>query len=335
MTGPPALVDRHGRVIRELRVSVTNRCNFRCLYCRPAAEPSATAVNPAGGALTLTEIERVVRVACRLGVCKVRLTGGEPLLRAGLEDLVARLARMPGLNDLALTTNGCLFLEYGPALRAAGLRRVSFSLDSLDPASFRRITGQDGLDRVLAGVALAQDLGLAPLKVNAVIVHGVNDHEIEALADFARNHQVAVRFVEFMPLGASRHRPESLLVPGREIRRRLHRRFALWRITSHDPAETATRWRFADGAGEIGIIAPVTEPFCAHCNRLRLTAEGKLQTCLFSARQHDLTPQLREGASDDLLAERLKDVVQEKEASHQLGAPAFVPPLHAMSCIGG
>jgi len=347
------LTDSFGRVIRDLRVSLTDRCNFRCLYCSPPRERAAAFSRtrflfrheapawpppvwaPRAAMLTFTELERVVRLAVELGIRKVRLTGGEPLLRRGVEDLVARLARIPGLADLAMTTNGLIFPQKGQALRAAGLRRISLSLDSLTPANFKRITGRDGLRAVLASIALARQLGLEPVKLNAVIVRGLNDHEVGPLADFARANGLNLRFIEYMPLDASRAWTRELVVPGREILARLLGRFRLVAIKPASPAETARRWAFADGPGELGIIAPVTEPFCAHCNRLRLTADGKVRTCLFSQQEHDLKPLLRGGATDEELRARLQAIVSTKEAGHHLGEPPCGQPLRPMSCIGG
>jgi len=355
MIRPKLLSDSHGRVLRDLRVSVTDRCNFRCLYCLPETEEAAgfyrvkfdalknpspsTPITrewkPRSQILTFEEIERVVRLAVELGIEKVRLTGGEPLLRQGMEKLVARLAGISGVADLAMTTNGFLFPQTGRALRDAGLRRVSFSLDSLDPDNFKKITGRDGLREVLASIDLAREIGLCPVKVNAVIIRGLNDHELERLADFAREKDLSFRFIEFMPLDSGRAWQKELVVPGREILRRLQARFELRPVESANPAETAKRWSFADGRGEIGVIAPVSEPFCGHCNRLRLTADGKIRTCLFSLVEHDLKPLLRGGASDEVIQQKLQEIVSGKEERHHIGEPDFVQPERTMSCIGG
>ena len=355
MIRPGSLSDSYGRVMRDLRVSVTDRCNFRCLYCLPETEEAAdfyrtrfdAVKNPAppkriarewkprSQILTFEEIERVVRLAVELGIEKVRVTGGEPLLRQGLEQLVARLSAIPSVADLAMTSNGFLFPQKGRALRAAGLRRVSFSLDSLDPDNFKKITGRDGLRSVLASIELAQELGLQPVKVNAVIIRGLNDHEIESLAEFARRKSLSFRFIEFMPLDSGRAWQKELVVPGREILQRIRARFELKPVESANVSETARRWSFADGRGEIGIIAPVSEPFCGHCNRLRLTADGKIRTCLFSLTEQDLKPLLRGGASDETLRQRLQEIVWQKEERHHIGEPDFVQPDRTMSCIGG
>ena len=352
MTGARLLIDSQGRVLRDLRVSITDRCNFRCLYCLPETEAAqnfyrghwAHLPNPApivpqwvpkAHILSFEEIERVVRLTVSLGIQKVRLTGGEPLLRHNVEDLVARIAGIPGIIDLAMTSNGFLFLPKARALRAAGLRRISFSLDSLSEDNFRKITGRAGLEEVLASIKLAQDLGLHPVKVNAVIIRGLNDHEIEALASFAREHDLSLRFIEFMPLDSARAWLKEMVVPGHEVLARLQARFDLRPVAADHPSATSKRWNFPDGRGEIGIIAPVSEPFCGHCNRIRLTADGKIRTCLFSVTEHDLRSQLRAGASDEALAEWLKSVVWQKEARHHIGEPDFVPPPRSMSCIGG
>jgi cyclic pyranopterin phosphate synthase len=352
MTRRDLLVDSHGRVLRDLRVSVTDRCNFRCMYCLPETEaafnfyrghwasmPAPAKIvhqwQPRTALLSFEEIERVVRLAVSLGIRKVRLTGGEPLLRHNLDRLVSMIAAIPGVEDLALTTNGFLFCEQAGALRAAGLRRVSFSLDSLDRDSFRKITGRDALPQVLAGIRLAQETGFAPVKVNAVVIRGANDHEIEALAEFGRAHGLALRFIEFMPLDSGRVWLKELVVPGSEVLKRLQARYKLVPLASENSSETARRWRFADAPGELGLINPVTEPFCGHCNRLRLTADGKIRTCLFSVNEHDLRQRLRRGDSDAQLSDYLHEVVWQKEARHHIGEPDFVQPERTMSCIGG
>jgi len=355
MTRPNLLSDSYGRVMRDLRVSVTDRCNFRCLYCLPETEEAADfyrtkfdAINnpapprpiprewkPRSHLLTFEEIERVVRLVAGLGIQKVRVTGGEPLLRHGLEVLVGKLAKIPGVTDLAMTTNGFLFPQKGRLLREAGLHRASFSLDSLDPDNFKKIAGRDGLREVLAGMELAKEIGLHPVKVNAVIIRGLNDHEIEDLAEFARDRGISFRFIEFMPLDSGRAWQKEHVVPGHEILRRLQARFDLQPVKLSNPSETARRWSFPDGRGEIGIIAPVSEPFCGHCNRLRLTADGKVRTCLFSLTEHDLKPLLRGGAGDEEIERELRDIVWQKEERHHIGEPGFVQPARTMSCIGG
>jgi len=346
--------------MRDLRVSVTDRCNFRCLYCLPETEeaadfyrtrydglrgpgagaPPATPIarewKPRSEILDFEEITRVVRIAVGLGIEKVRITGGEPLLRRGVEHLIGSVAKIPGVRDLAMTTNGALFAPRAVALREAGLNRVSFSMDSLDRDNFRRMTGRDGLGGVLEGIQVARRLGFHPVKVNAVIIRGMNDQEIPDLVRFAVKEDLSLRFIEFMPLDSSRAWQRELVVPGREILERLRSDFQLEPVDpSANPSETAPRWRLAGGRGEVGIIAPVSEPFCGHCNRLRLTADGKLRTCLFSLDEHDLKPLLRGGGSDDDLASLLQDRVRHKEAGHRIGQADFVQPQRSMSCIGG
>ena len=266
---------------------------------------------------------------------KIRLTGGEPLLRRDVETLVQRIAPISGVIDLAMTTNGFHFAEKARALRDAGLQRVSFSLDSLESANFKKITGRDGLDEVLNGIELAQELGFKPVKVNAVIIRGINDHEIQSLAGFAREKNLSLRFIEFMPLDSARAWQKEMVISGGEILDRLRKQSELRPIESDNKSETARRWSFPDGRGEIGIIAPVSEPFCGHCNRLRLTADGKIRTCLFSVTEHDLRSLLRGGASDQEIAEWLRGVVWRKEARHHIGEADFVPASRSMSCIGG
>lgn len=355
------LIDSHGRVLRDLRVSVTDRCNFRCLYCLPETEEAAnfyqTRFQPAGNSaepatpgkrilrewkprdqlLTFEEIERVVRIFASMGIRKLRLTGGEPLLRRDLHRLVDRVSGIEGIEDLAMTTNGFLFARAARALRAAGLRRVSFSMDSLDRANFIRMTGRDGRDDVLAAIRLARELGFGPIKVNAVIIRGLNDHEIEDLAGFGLRENLSMRFIEFMPLDSARAWLRELVVPGREILERIRARHELVPVAPRDRAETARRWRFARGAdtAEIGIIAPVSEPFCGHCNHIRLTADGQIRTCLFSLVEHDLKSLLRAGAGDDDVAGWLAAVVLGKEARHHIGEEGFQQPARTMSCIGG
>lgn len=348
-----ALVDSHGRVIRDLRISVTDRCNFRCLYCLPETEAAAEFYRgrfaaspkdskpihrewaPPARILSYEEIARVVRIAAGLGVDKIRLTGGEPLLRREIERLVKMIAATPGIRDLAMTTNGFLFPGKGTALHEAGLGRVSFSLDSLDRENFRKMTGRDGLDSVLRSIDLARSLDMEPVKINAVLIRGMNDHEIEALARFARDRELSLRFIEFMPLDSSRAWQRDLVVPSKEILERIGAMHDLEPVAPSHAAETARRWRFRDGRGEIGIIAPVSEPFCGHCNRIRLTADGQIRTCLFSLHEHDLRTRLRSDATDDDIAEFLRAVVRGKEARHHIGEPGFRQPERTMSCIGG
>ncbi len=345
------LADSYSRTIRDLRVSVTDRCNFRCLYCLPETEAAANFYRerwrsrpeipihrrwkPKHEILSFEEMERIARIAIACGIEKIRVTGGEPLLRQNVVALIEKLAAIPGLRDLAMTTNGFLFPQHAAALKKAGLRRVSFSLDSFDPQNFKRLTGVSGLDKVTQSVQLAKELGFHPVKVNAVIIKGINDHEIGELCQYALDEQISVRFIEFMPLDSSKAWQKSRVFPGKEILTRLQKRFDLSPVASSHASETARRWRINSTAGEVGIIAPVTEPFCGHCNRMRLTADGQIRTCLFSLREHDLKPLLRSAVSDDEIANRLQTIARGKEAGHKIGHKDFAQPPRTMSSIGG
>jgi cyclic pyranopterin phosphate synthase len=256
------------------------------------------------------------------------------LLRRNVEDLVRRIAPIPGILDLAMTTNGFQFAAHAQELRAAGLKRVSFSLDSLDRENFKRITGRDGLPAVLDSIAAAQRAGFYPIKVNAVVIRGLNDAEIPALVEFAAANQVAMRFIEFMPLDSARAWQREMVVPGEEMLARVRERFDVRPIES-DPSSTSVRYSLPGGGGELGIIAPVTQPFCGHCNRIRLTADGKIRTCLFSLGEHDVRSLLRSSVPDEEIAAWFKAMVLQKEARHHIGEPEFVSPSRSMSCIGG
>ncbi len=325
------LHDKFGRQITDLRISVTDRCNFRCVYCR-SADPEN--YRDHDEILSWPELDRLARIFLSLGIRKIRITGGEPLVREGVEDYIARLHAL-GVEDLSMTTNGHLLAERCDRLLAAGLRRVNISLDSLDPGKFERITRTKSFSTVMHSIDAAQKSRLAPAKVNAVLVRGLNDDEVESFASFARERGVIMRFIEFMPLDADRHWTRDLVVPAAEIYQRIHARWPLVRIP-HERSETARKYRFADGApGEIGLIAPVTQPFCGHCSRIRLTADGKLRTCLFSKDDHDLRFLLRDGASDDEIRDFICANVMEKEEGHRINEPGFVPPSRTMVFIGG
>ena len=325
------LHDQFGRQITDLRISVTDRCNFRCFYCR-SADPENYQEHDQ--ILSWAEFERLGRVFRELGIRKVRVTGGEPLLREGVEGFVAKLAEV-GYEDLSMTTNGHLLSERYEGLLAAGLKRINISLDSLKPVKFEKITRTKTFASVIAGIDAAQNSRLGPVKVNAVLVRGFNDDEVEAFAEFARERGVIMRFIEFMPLDADRHWSRAVVVPAAEVHARISARWPLVEIP-HEASETARKYRFADGApGEIGLIAPVTQPFCGHCSRIRLTADGKLRTCLFSKEDHDLRSLLRENASDDDLGLYIRTVVNEKEKGHRINEAGFVPPSRTMVFIGG
>lgn len=326
-----ALHDKFGRQITDLRVSITDRCNFRCVYCR-SADPENYREHDE--ILSWGELDRLGVVFAKLGIRKVRITGGEPLVRAGVEDYIGRLHAL-GFPDLSMTTNGHLLAERCERLIQAGLKRINISLDSLDPGKFERITRTKSFAMVMRGIDTAQESKLAPAKVNAVLVRGLNDDEVESFAEFARERGLIMRFIEFMPLDADRHWTRELVVPAAEVHRRIHERWPLVQIP-HERSETARRYRFADGApGEIGLVASVTQPFCGHCSRIRLTADGKLRTCLFSKDDHDLRGLLREGASDEDLIAYIASVVHEKEAGHRINEPSFTPPSRTMVFIGG
>lgn len=324
------LADKFGRQITDLRVSVTDRCNFRCVYCRSANPENHMAEH---NLLSWDELERLARVLVGLGIKKVRVTGGEPLVRPGVEEFISQL-RALGVPDISLTTNGQLLAERCERLVAAGLNRINISLDSLDRAKFDKITRTRSFDRVMAGIDAAQASPLRPVKVNAVLVRGLNDDEVEAFAAFARERDLIMRFIEFMPLDADRAWTRDLFVPAEEVRRRIEARWPMVPI-AHERSETARKYRFVDGRGEIGLIAPVSQPFCGFCSRIRLTADGKLRTCLFSKDDHDLKGLLRGGASDDEVVAEIRGIVMEKEAGHRINEPDFVPPSRTMVYIGG
>ena len=325
------LQDKFGRKITDLRISVTDRCNFRCVYCR-SADPENYREHDE--ILSWKELERLARVFYDLGIRKVRMTGGEPLVRNGAEEFVKFLSGI-GFADLSMTTNGHLLAERCEKLIAAGLHRINISLDSLNPERFERITRTKSFASVMRGIDAAQNSRLGPAKVNAVLVRGINDDEVEAFADFARERGVIMRFIEFMPLDADRHWSREKVVAAAEVHKRINLRWPLVQIP-HEQSETARKYRFADGApGEIGLIAPVTQPFCGHCSRIRLTADGKLRTCLFSRDDHDLRAFLRDGASDEDLEAYIESVVNEKEDGHHINEPGFVQPSRTMVFIGG
>jgi len=328
------LRDSYGRAIRDLRLSLTDRCNFRCFYCLPHGEPP---IAPKEQMLTYEEIERACEIFVALGIEKIRLTGGEPMLRKDIETIIAKLTKLkPGLLDLALTTNGYFLPERAQQLKAAGLDRVTISLDSLKRDVFKQMTGVDVLDKVMEGIAAAKAAGLEPIKINAVIVRGHNEDEVADFAAFAREHDVKMRFIEFMPLDSGHDWDRRDVVSGREIRERIETRFPLTKVNFDRGSETSARYEFADGApGEIGIIAPVTEPFCGACSRIRLTADGQIRTCLFSTVEHSLREVIRSGASRDEIIDYIESVVLKKEPRHFINDPGFVTPSRTMSFIGG
>ena len=330
-----SLRDSYNRPIRDLRVSLTDRCNFRCFYCLPHGEPP---IAPKEQMLSYEEIEYVCEIFVGLGIEKIRLTGGEPMLRRDIETIIQKLTRLKsaGLQDLALTTNGYYLPERAQSLKDAGLDRVTISLDSLKRDVFKRMTGVDVLDKVLAGIAAAKKAGLEPIKINAVIVRGHNEDEVADFAAFAREYDVKMRFIEFMPLDSGHEWSRDDVVSGKEIRERISERFPLVRVDVARGSDTSSRYRFADGApGEIGVIAPVTEPFCGACSRIRLTADGQIRTCLFSTVEHSLRDVVRSGASRAEIVEYIHSVVLKKEPRHFINDPGFVTPSRTMSFIGG
>ncbi len=334
------LRDRHGREITDLRLSVTDRCNFRCVYCRSGAG-SGDGGQPLGE-LSLADYSRMLRLFVSLGVEKIRFTGGEPLLRRGLVDLIRDTARLrsayaPGVPlDLALTTNGHLLAPMARELKAAGLSRVTVSMDAVNPDTFAQITRvPNSFTRVRDGVRAAQDAGLGPVKINCVLLRGFNDGEIEAFAEFSRNEGVIVRFIEFMPLGEDRTWAAETVVRLDEIVERLTRVRPVVALPANQLSETARRYTFDDGKGEIGIIAPVSHPFCGHCSRIRLTSDGKIRTCLFSQTDYDLAGRMHRGVADDDLLGYIRQVVDRKEARHHIGEEGFLSPSRSMVQIGG
>ena len=329
------LKDSYHRSIRDLRVSLTDRCNFRCFYCLPHGEPP---IAPKEQMLSYEEIEYVCDIFVELGIEKIRLTGGEPMMRQDIEVIIRKLAALKpkGLQDLALTTNGYFLPDRAQGLKDTGLDRITISLDSLKRDVFKQMTGVDVLDRVLAGIEAAKNAGLQPIKINAVIVRGHNEDEVADFAAFAREHDIKMRFIEFMPLDSGHEWSKDDVVSGREIRERIDERFPLIALDVQRGSETASRFRFADGApGEIGIIAPVTEAFCGACSRIRLTADGQIRTCLFSTVEHSLRDVVRDGASRAEIIEFIESVVMKKEPRHYINDPGFVAPSRSMSFIGG
>lgn len=327
------LVDSFGRIHTNLRISVTDRCNIRCFYCMPAENIRFL---PRGELLTFEEIERVVRVVATMGVTRLRLTGGEPLVRADLPRLIAMLAAVPGVEDLALTTNGLLLAEQSSDLRTAGLGRLNISLDTLDPDRFEQITRRKGLEKVLEGIAAAQEAGFENIRLNAVAIRGETEQEVVPLAEFALEHDLELRFIEFMPLDADEGwRPGSVL-SGVKIRQILEEAFGpLEAAPRPDANQPAVDYHFAQGRGRVGFINPVSQPFCGQCDRLRLTAEGQFRNCLFATDDWDARSLVRSGASDQELENLVRNCVAAKKLGHGIDEPGFLRPERAMYQIGG
>jgi cyclic pyranopterin phosphate synthase len=332
MTERAQLLDGHGRAISDLRLSVTDRCGFRCRYCMPA---EGMRWLERSELLSFEELERLARVLVEMGIRDVRLTGGEPLVRRELPRLAGMLAAIPGLRELSLTTNGYQLERDAEALVSAGVNRFNVSVDSLQRERFSEMTRRDALDKVLRGLeTLASFPEAHPIKVNAVAIRGFTEAEVIPFARFAREHPYEVRFIEFMPLDADHAWSADDVLPGEEIRAAINEVFPL-EPEPREPNATARTYRFADGRGRIGFINPVSEPFCGDCNRIRVTADGQLRTCLFSLRETDLRSLLRGDADDDELELALRDAIWRKELKHHVGDPGFVQPARSMSAIGG
>lgn len=327
------LRDSFGRTIDDLRISLTDRCNFRCIYCMPA---EGLAWLPKREILSYEEILRLAGIFIDLGIRTVRLTGGEPLMRQDIDVLIAGLTRLAPDLDLSMTTNGFLLAEKSARLAAAGLKRINVSLDSLQPERFERMVRRDGqlVFKILEGMRRARAAGLDPIKINCVVMRGYNEDEITDFARLGRENRYQVRFIEYMPLDAQGGWSMKTVVPGAEILARVHAVFPL-APAGGNGAEPARVYGFADGRGSIGVIASVTEPFCDLCNRIRITADGQLRTCLFSLHEHDLKGLLRSGATDDEIADFIIAAVWKKEAGHRINQPDFVRPARPMSAIGG
>jgi GTP 3',8-cyclase len=331
LNGP--LIDTFSRIHDNLRISVTDRCNIRCFYCMPEDNVNYVAREEI---LSFEEIERFVQVAISLGVTKLRITGGEPLVRKDLPVLIRKLATLPGIKDLALTTNGVLLARQAEALYEAGLRRLNVHLDTLDRERFLRITRRDDLPKVLDGLETARRIGFGPIKINAVAVKNLVEPDIVPLVRFGREHGYEVRFIEFMPLDAQGLWSRKEVLPASEIIETLSREIGpLVEIPDRDPRAPATEYRFADGIGRVGLVASVTRPFCLNCNRIRLTSDGKLRYCLFAIEETDVKELLRSGAPDEEIAATIRATVQKKWIGHEINSAKFVAPPRPMYAIGG
>lgn len=333
MTLCPPLIDSFGRQHTSLRISVTDRCNIRCFYCMP--DENLTFL-PRDELLDFEEILRFVKVVAPMGVTQLRITGGEPLVRRDLNKLVAQLSKVPLVEDLALTTNGILLAEHAQILRDAGLQRINISLDAMSEETFKKISRRDGLDQVFQGIFAARRVGFTKIRLNAVAIRGLTEPEIVPLGRFARQHDLELRFIEFMPLDAERNWDQQQVLSGADIRRQLEAEFGrLEPVPREDPSQPAIDYRFVDGKGRIGFINPVSEPFCGDCNRLRITAEGQLRNCLFSIVDWDARQLMRNGGTDAELAQLVRDCVVAKKAGHGIDSDEFIRPQRAMYQIGG
>jgi cyclic pyranopterin phosphate synthase len=330
---PAPLIDTFDRIHDNLRISVTDRCNIRCFYCMPEDDVKYMRREEI---LSFEEIERFVRVAVSLGVTKLRITGGEPLVRKDLPVLIRKLVDIPGVKDIALTTNGVLLARHAEALYEAGLRRLNVHLDTLDRERFLRITRRDDLDKVLEGIAVAQHLGFGPIKINAVAVRNLLEPDLVPLARFGREHGIEIRFIEFMPLDSQGIWARDSVLTADAMIATLSREIApLVEIPDGDPRAPATEYRFADGIGSVGFIASVSRPFCLNCNRIRLTSDGKLRYCLFAIEETDVKSLLRNGAADEEIAATIRATVHKKWIGHEINSSQFVAPPRPMYSIGG
>lgn len=327
------LIDTFGRLHDNLRISVTDRCNIRCFYCMPAED---VIFMDRQDLLTFEEMERFVRLVVPLGITQLRLTGGEPLVRRDLDKLVRMLNAIPGITDIGLTTNGLLLADQAEALYAAGLRRINISLDALDPVKFKKFTRRDGYEQVRAGIVAAQRVGFDPIKINAVSVRGMTEDEIVPFGHFARETGIEVRFIEYMPLDADNAWERDKVLYAQEIIDRLSSDvMPLVPVSDQDPNAPASDFVFADGVGRIGFISSISQPFCMSCNRLRITADGKLRNCLFSMEETDLRTLLRGGAPDEAIWTAVRESVTAKKEGHEINTARFVQPLRPMYSIGG
>ena len=327
------LVDTFGRVHDNLRISVTDRCNIRCFYCMPAENVTFL---PKPQLLTFEEITRFVKMTVPLGVRKVRLTGGEPLVRQNLEVLVQQLRDVEGIEDIGLTTNGILLADQAKRLFQAGLRRLNVSLDALDPVKFKQITRREGFEKVIEGLTTAREVGFEKIKINAVSMRGITESEIIPFGKLARETGMEIRFIEFMPLDAERAWERDKVLFASEIIDELTREFGpLLPVGEYDPHAPASEYQFADGVGRIGFIASVSQPFCGSCNRFRLTADGKIRNCLFSLEETDIKSLLRGNASDDEIRLAIRQSIWDKKEGHEINAAKFIRPERAMHSIGG
>jgi len=333
MTKPTPLIDSHGRVHTSLRISITDRCNIRCFYCMPAEN---VVFRPREEILTYEEIERFASVAARLGINRLRITGGEPLVRKNLAKLIERLSTIAGIDDIALTTNGVLLAEQAAALKNAGLQRLNISLDTLDDDVFFQLSRRRGIDQVIAGIHQAKKLGFDKIRLNAIAIKSITEQAIVPLATFARQYNLELRFIEFMPLDADDQWQRQQVLTGDEIKDILETAFCkLLPVTRDDASQPAVDFRFSDGQGRIGFINPLSHPFCHNCNRIRITAEGQLRNCLFSTTEWDARELLRNEGTDDELETLIRSCVSGKNAAHGIDTDTFIKPQRAMYQIGG